>query len=208
MTLTDHRYSTCAAPACAKTPRPFSRYCRYHYSKIESTRSLTGKVIRKEALTIWRQIAAEWLEEHAQHTAVIAAEEFLGRFLRDDGRAGFLRSEFNRLADNGATPRALLTSVLAMHLWQERAREHMDDRCFRLNLGRAVLGTVPAKRRTSRNGKTYTVRPRPGHAEALGKHIQENLGGFALVAARAALNDVDPEPASTAILRALQDEPL
>ena len=208
MTLTDHRYDTCAAPSCAKKPRPFSRYCRHHYTKVESTRSLTGKVIRKEALSIWRKIAADWLEAHSGHAGVGAAEEFMERFLRDDGRAGFLRVELNRLAALGATPRTLLASVLAMYLWQERAREHMDDRCFRLNVGRAVLGSVPAQRRTSRAGKPYTVRVRPGHAEALGKYIADNVGGFALIAARAALREVDPEPASAAILRALHDDPL
>lgn len=202
------RYTFCAAPGCTKRTRRFSRYCAPHYAKIEHTRSLTGKVIRKEALTIWRGMAGDFLDTRATHPAVVAAEEFIGRFLRDDGRAGFLRVEFNRLRDHGATPRALLVSVVAMYLWQERSREHIEDRCFFLNLGRAVLGTVPAKRRMSRNGKPYSVRVRPGHAEALGRHIAGNVGGFALIAARKALEEYDPEPAGTSILRPLQDEPL
>lgn len=202
------RYTFCAAPGCGKRTRRYSRYCRPHYTKIEQTRSLNGKVIRKEALKIWRGMAADFLESRSTHPAVVAAEEFLGRFLRDDGRAEFLRGEFNRLRDHGATPRALLVSVVAMYLWQERSREHIEDRCFFLNVGRAVLGTVPAKRRMSRNGKPYSVRVRPGHAEALGRHIAENVGGFALIAARKALEEYDPEPVGASILKTLQDEPL
>jgi hypothetical protein len=152
-------------------------------------------------------MAGDWLESRATHPAVVAAEEFIGRFLRDDGRAGFLRAEFNRLRDHGATPRALLISVVAMYLWQERSREHMADATFFLNLGRAVLGTVPAKRRTSRNGKPYSVRVRPGHAEALGRHIAENIGGFALIATKKALEEFDPEPGK-AVYQALRDDPL
>lgn len=201
------RYTFCAAPGCGKRTRRFSRYCAPHYTRIEQTRSLTGKVIRKGALTIWRGMAGDWLESRATHPAVVAAEEFIGRFLRDDGRAGFLRAEFNRLRDHGATPRALLISVVAMYLWQERSREHMADATFFLNLGRAVLGTVPAKRRTSRNGKPYSVRVRPGHAEALGRHIAENIGGFALIATKKALEEFDPEPGK-AVYQALRDDPL
>ena len=202
-----NRYETCAAHYCARTPRPFSRYCRIHHRRLEATRSLTGRVIRKGELRCYREIARGWLEARAAHPAVVGAQAFMATFLRDDGKAGFLRAEFNRLAANGATPRSMLASVMAMYLWQERAREHMDDRCYWLNVGRAVLGTVPAKRRTSRNGKPYSVRVRPGHAEALGRHIAQNIGGFALIAARHALAEIDPEPPK-AILQALKDEPL
>ncbi len=174
------RYAKCAAPGCFDTPRKFSRYCGFHYRRLERTRDLRGRVLTKGELRGHRELACEFLDANAMHPAVIAAHEIMADFLRDDGRAGFLKGEFKRLSENGATPRAMLAAFLAVWGWADCHEQDLADRCVDLNLGRAVLSVVPARRCKSKRGKTYYARVSPGHAEALGQNLRSDLGLFAL----------------------------
>ena len=195
--MTHHRppwracYARCAAPGCLQTPRRFSRYCGHHYRTLERTRDIRGRVLTKGELRGHRELALEFLDRNASHPAVIAALEHMAELLGEDGRAGFLRGEFQRLRDNGATPRAMLGAFLAVYGWADCHARELADRCFDLNLGRAVLGVVPAKRRTSRTGRKHWVRIPPGHAEALGANLRCELGVFGLVVTKHVRRMVD-----------------
>src|SRR5688572_22418926 len=160
-----NRYERCAAPGCFKPPRKFSRYCRHHYAKLERTRSLRGRVVTKGELKANRADCLEFIRRNAEHPAVVAALRYMADLIEPTPRAGFLVGEFARLRAAGATPEAMLASAMALYMWAERGPEwnRLEDRTFNLNLGRAVLNTVPAARKTSRNGKPYYVRVRPGH---------------------------------------------
>lgn len=177
-------YVRCAADGCLQVPRKWSRYCPFHYRRLERTRDLRGRVLTKGELRGHQALALEFLERNPTHPAVVAAHEHMAALLTDDGRATFLRREFNRLRDQGATPRAMVAAMLAMYGWQECHERELADRCFDLNLGRAVLRVVPARKRTSRTGRTEYLHVRPGHAEALGQHLRHELGLFAVVAAK------------------------
>ena len=197
-------YARCAAPGCLELPRSFSRYCAHHYRRLQRTRDLRGRVLTKGELRGHRALALEFLDQNAAHPAVVAAHEHMAALLDDDGRASFLRREFNRLRDAGATPRAMVAALLAMYGWAEYHPTGLADRCFDLNLGRAVLGVVPAVKRTSRTGRRHYIRVSASHAEALGEHLRHDLGVFALVAVKhmattEAAGRVDPQSIKAAL---------
>ena len=203
-------YTDCAAPGCGKRPRPFSRFCRYHYEAIERTRDLRGRVLTKGEIRVHRQLAREFLARNSEHPAVVAALEFMAELLQPKATAGFLRGELERLRQAGADPSSMLASLIAMYSWAEHVPPGRDlpDRTFLLNLGRHVIGTVPAATRISRTGRKEYVRIRGSHAEALGRHLRDTLGTLGLLAARQIKADLEaPQQARGVIRDALETAP-
>jgi hypothetical protein len=165
-------------------PRKFSRYCPYHYYRLARVRDLEGRVITKGELQGYKALALEFMDRNAEHPAVVAAHAHMAELLAETEEARFLGSEFDRLRQGGATPREMVALVLAMYGWQELNPRPLGDKCFDLNLARAVLRVVPARTSISRRGKKQYHRVRGSHAEALGRHLREHLGLFALTAVR------------------------
>lgn len=203
-------YTDCAAPGCGKRPRPFSRFCRYHYEAIQRTRDLRGRVLTKGEIRVHRQLARDFLARNSEHPAVVAALEYMAELLQPKATAGFLRGELERLRQAGADPTSMLASLIAMYSWAEHVPpgRELPHRTFLLNLGRHVIGTVPAATRVSRTGRKEYLRIRPSHAEALGRHLSETVGVLGLLAARQIKADLEaPQTARGAIRKALESVP-
>lgn len=212
------RYAKCAAPGCFQGPRPFSRYCPHHFRKLERTRDLRGRVLTKGELRGDRALSLEFIERRSKHPAVAAAVAYMADLIAPSDKAGFLRSEFDRLRGRGATPETMLASAMAFFMWAERhgqweqyGLKPFSPRCFDLNLGRAVLSTVPARTYISSTGKLRYVRVRPGHAEGLGQNLRLAVGVLCLSCVRKILKDSGwyaPDERGRAILEALKAAPL
>lgn len=204
MTTKEHRADQCAAPDCARRPRPFSRYCPHHWENIRRTRDLQGRIVTRGELRVHRHLAAAFIAANADHGATLVAVRFMASMLEPFEKARFLGGEFERLRVAGVGPEEMLASALAWQSWMEWSVHPVSDACSDANLGRAVIGTVRGRTRISRNGKRYSVRIRGTHAEALGRHIRLTIGLYLLTAARAIRQDLDAStPARDAIREAL-----
>ncbi|QSX78115.1 hypothetical protein [Agrilutibacter solisilvae] len=157
-----------------------------------------------------------FIEAHESHPAVAAALEYMDDLIRPSEKAGFLRREFARLRAAGATPKTMLASAMGLFFWAEcnghwePGLRPFNDRCFDLNLGRALLGTVPAQTRITSSGKTSYVRVRPSHAEALGQNLRVSVGLLCLTSARKILKDSGwyaPDERGRLILEAMKSAP-
>lgn len=157
-------------------PRKFSRYCPYHFYKMQELRHLDGRVLTKGELRWAKSLAEDFITQYQAHPAVRAALDYLADLLTDNGRARWLGAEFRRLKAGGATPDLLLSLFLAMWIWQSESPRPLPDEVFDLNLGRAVLRAAPAGSKLSKTGKRYYVRVRGSHAAALGRSLRQDLG--------------------------------
>ena len=198
--MTGRLYPRCQAPGCIETPRRFSRFCNKHFRVMERTRSLKGRVLTRSEYRNHTTLAAEFLRSRAEHPAVQAAVEYMAALIAEKPRAGFLHSEFARLRAKGATAEELLAAVLGLFGWQEYNPTALDDACFDLNLGQAVLRVASGNKRVSKEGKTYYVYAKGRHAEALGRHLREDLGAFALLVWKTIQADIErPDKARKAL---------
>ncbi|WP_344759747.1 hypothetical protein [Luteimonas lutimaris] len=179
-------YEQCAAEGCTRRPRRRSRYCTTHYDRIRRNGSPHGRAIRKHELKPWRDIAAGWIGRNADHPAVVEACGYLAGLLEPTAGARFLGSEFDRLRSAGVTGADMLAAVIALWAWAEATGGRgIDDRCFDVNLGRAVLRC--ARQRIvsrSKSGKPDHKRVTGNHAGALGEELRLALGALPLVAAQ------------------------
>lgn len=200
----------CAVEGCSGRPRRFSRYCATHYGRSVATGSPGGRIVRKGTLKPYVREAARFIERHAEHPATQAALTWCGTLLEPQGEtAGFLRGEFRRLREGGATAEGLLAGALGFAFWEAwQVRPMLDGRCADTNLGRAMLRVIPARRITSRTGKRYSVRVSSSHAAALGEHTRAEVGLFLVMAARELVKESErPEQTRQEIRRALEAEP-
>lgn len=208
MTNPNARPSGCAASGCARPVRPFSRYCRHHYGRRERTGSLSGRILTTGELKVHNVEAQRFLERFVDHEATQAARAWCESLLEPTEAAGFLRGEFRRLKQGGATGEQLLVAALGFALWEEMHPRRLDDRCTDVNRGRALLRVIPARRVVSRSGKPYSVRIRASHAAALGGMVRAEIGVFLLMAARHVTEENERAFRHRAQIRAaLEDSP-
>lgn len=196
----------CAADGCIRRPRKWSRYCHTHWSRIKRTGSPAGRVIRKKELKPWRDIAAGWVDRNKDHPAVVEACRYLAAMLEPTEGARFLGVEFERLRAAGVTGGDMLAAAIGLWAWTEATGGRgIDDRCFDVNLGRAVLRC--ARQRVvsrAKSGRVDQARVRANHAGALGEELRTALGALPLVAARQIVDEaLGPERAAERIREAM-----
>jgi hypothetical protein len=199
-------YEQCAAEGCAKRPRAMSRYCPTHWERIRRTGSPAGRIIRKNELKPWRDVAAGWVQRNKDHPAVVEACRYLTAMIEPREGARFLSKELARLHSAGVTGETMLAAVIALNAWAEAAGARgVDDRCFDVNLGRAILRSAP-QRVVSRaaSGRVDHARVRATHAGALGEEVRIALGALPLIAAQRIVDEVlGPERSAARIREAM-----
>ena len=177
-------YARCAAPGCIEVPRKFSRFCRLHHDHIRATGAVNGKILTKQQIEAHARRAREWLLCNAAHPALQFAGGTMAELLAPTESATFLGGEFARLRLGGAQPEEMLALWLGVWLWQDAAVRPLEDREFDVNCARSMLRCVPAKSAISRTGRKHYKRIRGSHARALGEHLRQEIGAFALMAVR------------------------
>lgn len=199
-------YEWCAAEGCIKRPRKRSRYCGRHYDRIRTTGSPRGRIIRKHELRPWRDIAAGWVDRNKDHPAVVEACRYLAGMLEPQEGARFLGVELERLRAAGVTGRDMLAAIIGLWAWAEATGGRgVDDDCFDVNLGRAVLRCA-RQRITGRaqSGRVDHKRVRASHAGALGEQMRQALGALPVLAARQIVDEaLGPERTAATIREAM-----
>lgn len=177
-------YARCAASGCISLPAKYSRFCRLHREQIRETGAVGGKTLTKQQVECYARLARPWLLTNAAHPAVQAAVATMRDLIAPTEAARFLNSEFARLREGGAQPEEMLALWLGVWLWQDHAARPLQDREFDVNCARAMLRCVPARVAYSRNGRKRYERIKGSHARALGEHLRQEIGVFALMAVR------------------------
>jgi hypothetical protein len=123
--------------------------------------------------------------------------------------ARFLGSEFERLRAAGVTGADMLAAVIGLWAWTEATGGRgIDDACFDVNLGRAVLRC--ARQRVvsqAKSGRVDRARVNGSHAKALGEELRVALGALPLVAARSIVDEALGPERSAARIREAMAEP-
>lgn len=170
----------CAAAECNGHARGFSRYCTLHARAYYRCRDPNGRTLRVRDVRDHRRLAAEYLQRHADHPAVIAAERLLASLLHDTSQPPAVRKQFDRLRTDGATPRDLLANYLAVEgLANAHPHATRSDSNFAFNAGNRVLRSSPVPSFIGSNGRRQPGRIPPRVAETVGATLRATLGVFA-----------------------------
>ncbi|HVI58044.1 MAG TPA: hypothetical protein VM619_04100 [Luteimonas sp.] len=198
-------YERCCVDGCNRRARRWSRYCEHHFERARTTGGATGRIIRKQELKPYREIAREWVDRNAGHPSVVAAVDWLRELVSEQEGARFLAGEMARLR-NGTDPRAMLAAAIALWLQEDLSpRALNDDRVFDTNMGRALLRCAPRPvKSVAPSGRKEQTRTTASHARALGEHVRQSLGALPLVAAKAIRDEVlGPERTAATIREGL-----
>ena len=203
------RYPECGLQGCGREPRSYSRFCTLHARNFHRTRDPNGRAVRIRELKPYVALAEEYLGRNAQHSAVVAAEEFLTANLADTTLPGDIRKQMQRLRIDGTTSHAMLISFLGIWgLGFYLPRSVTSDACRDFNFGNRVLRTSPLPSITSRTGKRQPTRLPARVAETYGKYLRVRLGVFAEQFWTHVQTELEaPERAARAIAVALRETP-
>lgn len=177
-----NRVMPCRVPECSNHRAALSPYCSGHLRRVERWGDPRGRSIPRREYAGEREHAERFIEEHAEHPAIVAALAFLRRWMDEAKRGQRVpgQREAARLAEHGVEPRAILAEAVGLYLYAQ-ARPHAlpDDARLTFQLGAKVLALAPGEKRFSLAGGAgrYRSRPTPKTARrAAGEYLRAYLG--------------------------------
>lgn len=191
-TIDNRPVRNCALDGCNKLASRYSRWCRYHASRVHRTRSAYGRTFRVTELAPFRKQADAFLTLQAEHPATVAALGFIERQLSPSPHETTaarhkvaLEAHMRRLWSEGVTPREVLLRFLTVagriteNSLAEIARDHP---CAMFNIGRLVLRSARLPQKAGSTGRRETVKLDAAVCETLGQRLMDALGGYQVAA--------------------------
>ena len=170
----------CKAKGCYNTRRNLGGYCKSHYRKAYLYGDPNGKTILRSDFKREINEVNLLIDENLEHPAVIAACDFLQRWLdsASSGRPCICAVDVSRVASE-AKAIDILRVTSALWLYADR-NPHLfnDDLSLTYQLGITFLKCAKYERAISCNGKTQAIPPNGKARRAIGQNLRNTLGIF------------------------------